>query len=63
MKSVHTEMMVLHPHLGNYENVFMQCLDSTVTHPDNYNEEGSGSVVLFVENLSVNIDEFKKILF
>jgi hypothetical protein len=29
-------------------------------HLKNYNENGSGSVVLFIENLSVNICKFKK---
>ena len=58
--NVHTEMLVMYPHLENYESVFMQWVDNTVSHLDNYNENGSGSVVLFVENLSVNICKFKK---
>ena len=41
-------------------SVFMQWVDNTVSHLDNYNENGSGSVVLFVEILSVNICKFKK---
>jgi hypothetical protein len=50
----------MYPHLENYESVFMQWVDNTVSHLDNYNENGSGSVVLFVEILSVNICKFKK---
>jgi hypothetical protein len=38
----------------------MQWIDNIVTHLENYNENGSGSIVLFVENLSVNICKFKK---
>jgi hypothetical protein len=60
---VHTEILVLHSHLENYETVFMQCIDTIFAHLKNYNENGSGSVVLFIENLSVNICKFKRFNF
>jgi hypothetical protein len=39
---------------------YLDWVSSIVTKLDNYNEGGSGSVVLFFENLSVNICRFKK---
>jgi hypothetical protein len=56
-------MLVVYPHLEYYENVFMQWIDHNITHLEKYNENVSGSVVLFIENLSVNISKFKKKLF
>jgi hypothetical protein len=38
----------------------MQWVDNIITHLENYNEHERGSVVLFIENLSVNICKFKK---
>ena len=57
---LHTEMLVLHPHLENYEGLFMEWVNRVVTNLDDYNEKGSGSVVLFIEKLELNITKLKK---
>ena len=55
-----TEMLPLHPDLNNFEGVFMEWVDNIVTKLDNYTELGSGSVVLFIGSLDINVGKFKK---
>jgi hypothetical protein len=57
---LHTDMLVVYPHLENFVDVFIEWRGHIIAHLENYNENSSGSVVLFVENLSVNICKFKK---
>ena len=52
-------MLAIRPYLENNEEVFLDWVSSIITKLDNYNEGGSGSVVLFIENMSVNICRFK----
>jgi hypothetical protein len=59
-KYLHTEMLVIRPHLSNYADIFLDWVNSIQTKWENYNEGGSGSVVLFIESLNVNICRFKK---
>jgi hypothetical protein len=58
-----TEMIPLHPDVLNFEGVFMEWVDTVVTQLDNNVERGSGSVVLFIESLDVNVGKFKRIFF
>ena len=39
---------------------FLDRVDSIVTRLDNYNEKGSGAVVLCIENIDVNVCKLKK---
>ena len=57
---IHSEMRLVYSNLENFEGAFMDWVGQIITHLENFNENGSGSLVLFVENLSVNICKFKK---
>ena len=58
---VQTEMLAFHPHLQYFNGVFLDWVESIVTKLDNYNERESGSVVLYIKNLDVNVRKLKKI--
>ena len=49
-----TKMQILHPHLHNFVDVFLDWVGSTFSKLDSYNEKGSGSAALFIESFDVN---------
>ena len=53
-------MQPLHLDLNNFDGVFMEWVDNIVTKLGNYAEVGSGSVVLFIGSLDINVGKFKK---
>ena len=55
--------MQLHPDLHNFECVFSHCVGRIFQRVENYIENGSGSVVVFIKNLDVNVMKFKRNLF
>jgi hypothetical protein len=46
--------------LENYEDIFLEWVNSIVTKLDNYNQGDSGAVILFIENSNVNNCKFKE---
>ena len=57
---IQTEMRTFHPALHNFEGIFFRLGGSVFNKVDSYNGMGSGSVVLFIENLDVDVTKFKK---
>jgi hypothetical protein len=56
-------MLAIRPQLSNYKG-FLDWVSSIRTKLDNYDEGGgSGSVVLFIESLSINMCRFKRFYF
>ena len=56
-------MRILYPDGHNFQGVFSDWVENIFYRVENHNDYMSGSVVLFIENLDVNVTKFKKEFF
>ena len=55
-----TEMRTFQPDSQNFEDVFLDWVGSILNSVEHHKENENGSIVLFIENLYVNVMKFKK---